>query len=250
MKKHHRTLLNLFSILIIITTTACSDDTQDFNTNIRDTDSETCFPPKVLCGEECVSLDNIDNCGFCNHKCGEMERCIERDGTFQCSLDDENNCTPPQIICDNKCTDITTAENCWGCGIKCAPKQTCEFHHDSNIYQCTKPEVIIQPGEECKSPKILCDEKCIDIDTNENCGDCGIKCNPNQKCKRNTETFFYECTQTEVTQTPETCELPAMKNVSYPIPGNNVEIVQINAQKTTTAHWIQRRINTSALRLQ
>lgn len=124
------------------------------------------------CGTTCVdTMNDGENCGACGKGCKKDEVCAGGSCGLSCGS---------LTRCANSCVDTQTdTANCSGCGNRCNKPATglavciagfCRVTCPVGLTTCGTAGVPGSPG----------DQSCVAIATdNNNCGGCGIKCNPN-----------------------------------------------------------------------
>lgn len=143
----------------------------------------------------CESDVNQDskNCGACGHACGVGEHCF----LGHCG------CYEPLVDCGGTCVDTSSADsNCGACGTVCQkPAVVCSPMPKLTRYGCVAAEC----GQlKCASGAADCngdlDDGCASdgcetlLNTNDNCGGCGVACGPLQECRY--ESGVMKCVDT------------------------------------------------------
>ena len=131
----------------------------------------SCHLPRVMCGNDCVNLDNDDrHCGQCNYACRIAEP-LPPDAppapphmSYRCS---SRQCN--QLVCDQYYA------NCNG-----KYDDGCEVHLQTDNDNCGACGVKCGAGQFCSGGKCYCKDPCDCIDNfesdPENCGACGNRC--------------------------------------------------------------------------
>lgn len=143
-------------------------------------------------GCEVDVLSNPNNCGACGNECAPGTPCI----VGQCG------CPSGLLLCDGKCIDPRSDDlNCGTCGNICfPPADACDPVQPNTGYGCRAGTCM----KKCTSNAADCNNdmeqttcagdgcEVIGLDTEENCGACGIKCTkPGERCVD--EGNGYEC---------------------------------------------------------
>jgi hypothetical protein len=144
-----------------------------------------CYCPNVnyvACDGACIELGTTSNCGSCGDSCSAPEtQC--RSGSCECP-------TAGQTACGSTCVDlddgVTTGSggsalttHCGACGLTCLPGAAC----NNGVCACPGGSAI----------DLYCDENpttgatdnvyaCIDVNTEKNCGGCGLECIDDSDC--------------------------------------------------------------------
>lgn len=136
-----------------------------------------CAAGKTLCNGVCTDLQTSSgNCGSCNNRCTEGQKC--QGGTCVLSY-----CLKPNTLCNGVCKNLNTdMSNCGSCGTICP----------SSVSHGT---VSCQNGAcraNCEKDYGNCDgtiangcESYLRFDAN-NCGSCGLKCPSGYACDADT----------------------------------------------------------------
>jgi hypothetical protein len=118
----------------------------------------------VYCGDECMPVNDDQNCGVCGNSCAVGQSCF---GSV-CVCDGFG-----QSVCGDECVSLASDEqNCGTCEKQCRNGEECVN------YGCTCP-----PGETyCENAG-----KCVPLGTDEqHCGTCEKSCNPTEACSGGT----------------------------------------------------------------
>lgn len=168
------------------TATATATDTAADTTG---TTGVQCDPQEVLCdGHHCIDPMTDDNyCGasgsclgsLAGERCAGDERCMEG----VCRVD----CRAGELFCDGRCVDPEADEEYCGAWGNCQGDQAGE--------ECLSDEVCregkCESEAECDDDELVCDDRCVDPDTDEDyCGargDCegnnaGDRCASDEVC--------------------------------------------------------------------
>lgn len=135
-------------------------------------------------GCESDPLSDSNNCGVCGNKCAAGVACIE--GTCGC---------PPGLTnCNGTCVDLATDDgNCGACGTACFDNQPdggepvpAHMYYGCRNRQCTDLRCVHTQSEfweDCNHdvPTDGCEINLASPST-DNCGKCGNRCDPGQKC--------------------------------------------------------------------
>ena len=148
---------------------------------------EQCSPLQTWCDGECVNTSSDNrHCGDCTTECDEKEVCIDK----QCTTE----CAPGYRLIDGACRN-TLVDNEY-CGDPASPctentycsEGTCKCQ--KGYYDCDEDPAngceshAACDAAECKAPRMLCDEQCIDPQTDaEHCGNCETSCSPDESCQ-------------------------------------------------------------------
>lgn len=149
----------------------------------------TCPSSRFLCDIDFQSDPN--NCGSCGFVCpkdalGASFACVAGKCEMTCAVAD------PRLDCNGIVDDgcevkPTTNDNCGGCGVKCTdPEKPCVMT-STGAYACG-----------CSGSDIACDANgfiyCLDPrKDNENCGACGLACDPTNGGAPTYPNTYYGC---------------------------------------------------------
>jgi Stigma-specific protein, Stig1 len=136
-----------------------------------------CAAGKTLCYGSCVDLlTNTGNCGQCNHKCIEGEKCSGGQCVF-------SYCLKPLTLCNGICKNLNSdMNNCGGCS------KVCPSSVSHGTVSCQNGVCKVT----CEKDYGNCDgnivngcESYLRFDAN-NCGACGVKCPSGYVCDADT----------------------------------------------------------------
>lgn len=138
------------------------DDARDVRGDAADEDTgPRCDPPRTLCGEACVLLDeSVEHCGACDSPCSAGEVCVGGSCADDCGA---------LVSCAGDCVDpATSLEHCGACDSPCRADEICDEG------ACVRV---------CPAGEIACDGVCVDPDTDgDHCGACGSACDDARVC--------------------------------------------------------------------
>ncbi len=145
---------------------------------------------ETACSGECLNLStDHQNCGGCGVQCEAFERCIE--GNCECVTDVfRNDCNGNCIVCGGQCWP-SDEQNCGRCGNICPDRTQCV-----NGIECGCETYFNDFGEEvpCDGQCVVCDGTCRNLSNNiENCGECGLECDPDKNCNQGECECILEC---------------------------------------------------------
>ena len=123
-----------------------------------------------------------NNCGQCGNKCADGEQCI----------DGNCGCPPGTIQCGSECVNPKSDDsNCGQCNNVCSPPDGAtppdNMQYACGDGQCGKLRCIQDNRVRWENCDGLLDNGCeIDLFTLDpnNCGACGVKCSPEETCRR------------------------------------------------------------------
>ncbi|MEM2121979.1 MAG: hypothetical protein QXU20_04975, partial [Candidatus Woesearchaeota archaeon] len=94
----------------------------------------TCESTYQLCNNNCVKLDDPNNCGSCNVKCTSNQECKLKDGKYQCVDKTSTSCTEGATRCS---ADNSKVEKCisgsWVTDKTCGTKECCNNNACSEV---------------------------------------------------------------------------------------------------------------------
>ena len=132
-----------------------------------------------------TSIVDDDNCRTCGNKCPAGTPCVDR-GFYDIGC----GCKKGEIYCPDKfppCLDASSDDmNCGACDRVCEPTKDGSLPpYPNTYYGCIKGEC---GGIKCTEYRGDCDGKAENgcetvVKTNENCGGCGLSCQPGQECR-------------------------------------------------------------------
>lgn len=186
MKSYHL-YWSVLALVCALASAGCND-----SGGIISYDGDRCEPEcdadSVCCAGECVDIAvDAYHCGRCWNRCRNHEVC---DGGV-CKAPTEQTCDPEcepdRRCCGQSCVDVSTdPNNCGVCGVVCGAGLACVDGRCDTQSECRCPEgevcdengdcvvecgsTLCRPGESC------CGEVCSTLDTVENCGACGKRC--------------------------------------------------------------------------
>lgn len=154
------------------------------------TEGETC------CGGTCVDTQtDAAHCGACGVACAPGQRCcggtcVDLDAA--CSACDDA-CPANSQCCDFSCTPLIDPMHCGECGNACDPlSEICcgeagcvdPLVNNSHCGGCNNAcgDGVCSNGHCCPRGQIWCGDRCIEPNTNSNCGGCGVRCAPLCAC--------------------------------------------------------------------
>lgn len=163
--------------------------------------SFTCPLGKLDCNGEIedgceVTFGTNDNCNACGDACTDPAKpCMKAaggNGKFQCG------CPAGQVLCgDGSCHAIDSDDkNCSACGQACDPNGPAGSPSISNgYYGCLSAEC---DQAKCNNGYSDCDDDpstgCeTQTNTAQNCGGCGITCDPGQICAKDPDSNQLKC---------------------------------------------------------
>jgi hypothetical protein len=131
--------------------------------------------PGLCCGGQCIGSaldDDVFNCGQCGTACATGARCTAYGCTASCST--PADCPTGYDLCSEGPYGPYAPKNCY--------RSVCDA--GSRGVQC-----------EGSPAKVCCGTSCLDVESDpDNCGGCGIACDPDQYCSQGVCLSGVTCT--------------------------------------------------------
>lgn len=143
---------------------------------------ETCEKDNCCNGQEVNFNTDNSNCGKCNKKCYDNEKCINSNCQTYCGngiCDSEEDCEADDCCDGGEVNLMSDEENCGRCGRECDSYERCR----SGRCETFCGNSICDPDETCLKDN-CCDGIKVNLNTNkEYCGTCTINCLPYKRCE-------------------------------------------------------------------
>jgi len=135
---------------------------------------QACTNGLSCCEGGCIdTVNDPDNCGFCNNVCPPGESCLG--SACQPPTGCEGGgCIPGDSCCGDICANLQTSNAfCGNCETACAPDESCVNGVCEGITTC-----VCAVGESC------CGAICTSLESDpNNCGGCNVQCGPDTECE-------------------------------------------------------------------